>query len=139
MLKAAERDGRWYSRRKGFSEARQVAYQNMPRLCPITGLPMLLNVGGPKMCFRHADHVWPERWVRKHMKGADPHIQQNIFVIHPTAHARKTAAEIYLYAGNWHSFEAEMRKLGYPLEKFADAMAALKQSAAERNAKRHRA
>lgn len=132
MLKANKRSGRWYSRRRGFATARKKAYDRDGDVCRVSGEPLWIIVGHRREYFRAADHLYPERFCRRFFPGADPHVLENLVTVRPTVHAQKTAAEKYLYAGNWHSFWGAVLPLGYTREMFATAALALSKSAAER-------
>ena len=131
MHHAADPIGRSYPRGR-FTDRQLQAFARDGKVCPITGLPMYLSCGHHQIKKRACHHLWPEKWVRTFCKGADPHILENLLTIHPSLHAKCTAAERFLYAGNLLSFKQEMIRLGYDWALFERALSALTASAKAR-------
>lgn len=129
MLKATKRTGRKYGRKRGFAEARKLAADRDGNTCPISGAAMRQGYGGTTRVFRACDHLIPERFARRYFPGCNPHILENLLTVHPSVHARKTAAEMYLYRGNLVSFKQEVCRIGYNWVLFENALAALAESA----------
>lgn len=130
MLKATKRSGRWYSRKKFRERAAQV-HERDGITCQICHQFMVyvdLEQPGKSYLRRHTHHWIAERWVRRFCKGADPHILENLADVHPGCHAKATAAEKMLYAGNWVGFTDAMRRIGIPSKILSDALAALTES-----------
>lgn len=141
MLKEKRRSGRWYSRRKHFAAQRELAFARDGESCRVSGQPLKFavvsgDVPGKIMWNRACDHVYPERWLRRFLPGADPHILENLLTIHPSIHGQKTAAEVHLYSGNGVGFYAEMTRIGYSREFFSKAWDALQRSQNDRARKR---
>jgi len=139
MLQAEKRSGRWYSRKRGFAEARKKAYSRDGDYCRVSGRLLVtrcdIQANSGRLLKkieawqRACDHIWPERYVRRFIPGANPHILENLLTVHPSIHAKKTAAEKYLYSGNWHSYKQALDVIGYPMDLVSAAMKALQASA----------
>lgn len=116
MLKSKKRTlGRKYPRRRLWAERRKEALQHAGGRCEITGTPTGLAV----------DHVIPEKWVRKFMAGADPHILENLIAISPALHGKKWALERRLYSGDFLAYSYELRRLGFEQWRIEAALKAL--------------
>ena len=74
---------------------------------------------------RAADHLFPERWVRRFAKAADPHVLENLIVITPSLHAQKTAIEWRIFRGDLVGYKQELNRLGFDLEVLDKAMTAI--------------
>jgi hypothetical protein len=138
MLKNKERTkGRKYPRRIKWIPQRDEAFERAGKVCEISGDPLGRQVPErfypPRETYwewaRAADHLIPERYVRRFIKGADPHIAENIFVITPALHARKTACEPRLYTGDFIGFCQDLRRLGWDQFVIDQAVKALYASA----------
>jgi len=77
---------------------------------------------------RAADHFWPERWVRRFCKAADPHVLENLVVITPSLHAKKTAIEWRIFRGDMVGYRQELNRLGFDLALLDRAMKAICES-----------
>lgn len=71
------------------------------------------------------DHVVPFSFVRQYFPDANPDISANLAPLCRTCHGAKTQADRHLVRGDKLRFEAEMRRMGYPLELFHAAWQAL--------------
>lgn len=74
---------------------------------------------------RACDHIIPERAVRRYCKGADPHILENLRVITPSLHSRKTAIEYLIFRWDIVGYKAALNRLGFDPEIFDHAWKAL--------------
>ena len=119
MLKATRRSGRWYSRR-AFARVRKLVLARDNFLCQL-----FLNCTNKRL---HVHHVYPERWVRRWMPGADPHCMPNLLTVCNASHAELTAAERHLYSGNFLEFRRLVEPLGITAETLASAYQALEHS-----------
>jgi hypothetical protein len=143
-LRAKGRSGRWYSRRKHFTAQKALCYARDGDRCQFCQMPML-QVSKPEVnpdsnskpkWDRHCHHFLAEKWVRTYVKGADPHIMENLAAVHSGCHARATAAERLLFDANWLGFLREMNILGVSAHVLNGALSALTVSAEKRrNAK----
>lgn len=121
MLKAKARSGRWYSRRRAFARARkQILSRDGFRCRAFVTCPNDKNLA--------VHHVYAERWVRRWMKGADPHIPENLITVCRAHHAELTAAEAPLFAGNYLEFARRNNIAGISREQICTAMRALSES-----------
>jgi hypothetical protein len=74
------------------------------------------------------DHVWPERFVRRFCIAADPHVLDNLVVITPSLHAKKTAIEYLIFRGDLLGYRRELNRLGFPQDMLDKAMKAILES-----------
>lgn len=141
MLRSKDRTkGRKYSRGGKWIERRDEAFARADRTCEISKEPLGRWIPErtypPREAFwrweRAADHLIPERYVRRFIKGGDPHIAENVFVITPALHARKTACESRLYSGDFVGFCQDLRILGWDQTVIDTAVKALYASAKEK-------
>ncbi len=118
-----KRSGRKYPRRKLWIERRDAAFARAGQHCEVTG--DFLRAVDQKW-HRACHHVLAERWVRRFIAGADPHILENLVVITPSLHAQLTGAENLLFnRTNWIGYRQRMNQLGFPLEILDRAFKAL--------------
>ena len=137
MLRAKKRSGRWYSRKRHFETQRALALTRDGITCRICGESMQCppDENGRTVVLAHAHHWIAERWVRRFLKGADPHILANLGAVHPGCHAKATAVEPMLFAGNWVGFVDGMRHIGVDPHTVTAALSAL---SADADAKKER-
>ena len=129
--------GRKYPRRKVWIERRDAAFSRAGDSCEITKEPLgfyrpVLDGDPPEEADlqrwrwqRAADHIWPEKFVRRFVVGADPHILENLIVITPKLHAEKTAIEWKIYRGDYIGYAQELRRIGFDQVVIDRAMKAL--------------
>ncbi len=135
MSKPRTRSGRKYPRRKLWIERRDAAFARAGDKCEVSGEPLGRWAGMPNdlaaakwsWC-RAADHFWPERWVRRFCKAADPHVLENLVVITPSLHAKKTAIEWRIFRGDMVGYRQELNRLGFDLALLDRAMKAICES-----------
>ena len=132
MKKSRKRSGRKYPRRKLWIERRDAVFARAGEFCEISGVPLLIRIDDSPVLNpswkwkRAADHIWPERFVRRFIgDGADPHILENLVVITPSLHAKKTAIEYLIFRADKLGYLRELNRLGYPQELIDRAMQAL--------------
>jgi hypothetical protein len=132
--------GRKYPRRLKWVPERDAAFARAGRVCEVSGEPLGREIPArffpARSCFwkweRAADHIIPERYVRRFIKGANPHIKENLVVVTPVLHAKKTAIEPKLFEGDFIGFCMSARALGYDQVLIDRAIKALYASAKER-------
>jgi hypothetical protein len=79
-----------------------------------------------KTTFKRAvDHLIPERFARRFFPGGDPHVLENLYVITPELHAKKTAIERLVYKGDLVGYTTELIRLGWTREQIDRALKAL--------------
>lgn len=141
---ATERtQGRKYPRRQKWIERRDAVFQRAGATCEISGEPLGYNATDWKphpakpmqmiaftkwVWTRAADHLFPERFVRRFCKGMDPHILENLYVITPKLHAQKTAVEHRVYRGDLLGYTQELIRLGWTQAQVDRALKALWES-----------
>lgn len=118
-MATARTQGRKYPRRDKWETARDEAYARAGHKCEISG---------ESLSSRACDHLWPERWIRKWCKGANPHIAENLFVITSALHAKKTAVEIHIYKADVLRYKQELIRLGWDATQIDRALAAIVRS-----------
>jgi hypothetical protein len=139
MLKNKKRTkGRKYNRGKLWIERRDEAFRRAGNRCEVSGAEIghwgVPDYGAkeiPWVWKRAADHIIPERWIRQFMRGADPHLLENLIVITPKLHGQKWAVERRIYAGDWLAYIYELKKLGFEEARVKKALAALAKSIPE--------
>lgn len=62
---------------------------------------------------RAVDHIIPERWARKFIKGCDPHVMENLVVITSSLHGKKWPIEKRAYSADWVGYCQGLRALGF--------------------------
>lgn len=132
------RKGRKYPRRKAWIERRDAAYARACFHCEVTGEKLYTLVGdlnvdtselnAQRQWRRACDHIWPERFVRRFCVAADPHVLENLVVITPSLHAKKTAVEWRIFRGDWLGYKQELVRLGFDLDMINRALAAIVKS-----------
>lgn len=125
--------GRKYPRRKLWDERQAEAFKRAGEKCEISGAPLSNQIIDSDLqvvtVFRRAaDHLFPERFVRRFCIGADPHVRENIFVITPGLHAKKTAVECHIYKGDFLRYKQELLRLGWDSEQIMGALQAIVRS-----------
>ena len=136
MKKPHTRSGRKYPRRKLWLDRRDAAFARAGEYCEVSGEFLRHTYAdlGPKKGKVHwkwaraADHLWPERWVRRFAKTADPHVLDNLVVITPSLHAKKTAVEWRIFRGDMVGYRQELNRLGFDLALLDRAMKAICES-----------
>jgi hypothetical protein len=123
------RSGRKYPRRKLWLERRDAAFERAGQICEVSGeLLRFYTPNDPEHIYvwkRAADHIWPERWVRRFCKAADPHILENLVVVTPSLHAQKTAVEYLIFRADMVGYRRELNRLGFPPEMLDKALKAI--------------
>jgi len=114
MLKADHRAGRWYGRKQFKAQQRQVLERDcgVCQICNERLETRKVGLGPEAVMVFHVHHWICERFVRHFLKGANPHLLANLAAVHPSCHARATAAEKALFSGNWVGFVDAMRHIG---------------------------
>ena len=129
MMATARTQGRKYPRRDKWKAARNEALVRAGTVCEISGDAIQWWEGpmqGGKWVLKAAcDHLFPERFVRRFCKGANPHIAENLFVITPELHAKKTAVEKHIYKGDLLRYKQELIRLGWDVTQIDRALAAI--------------
>jgi hypothetical protein len=137
-----KRPGRKYPRGSYWIQQRDAAFERAGGICEVTGEDLFTVKHGEdctdNQCAtfddgycqqswrRAAHHVIAERWVRRFLRGADPHMLENLVVITPALHARLTGAENLLFnRTNWIGYRQRIHQLGFPLEILDRAFKAL--------------
>ncbi len=133
MKKPRTRSGRKYPRRKLWIERRDAAFARAGERCEVSGefLRHTYKDSLSQVVWkwkRAADHLWPERWVRRFAKTADPHLLENLVVITPALHAKKTAVEWRIFRGDMVGYRQELNRLGFDLALLDRAMTAICES-----------
>jgi hypothetical protein len=127
--------GRKYHRGKYWIKQRDAAFERAGHICEVSGKSLAGKVigfidGQPITKWaRAADHIVSERFCRRFIPGSDPHILENLAVITPSLHAKKTAIERKIYAGDWIGYCQELRAIGFDQVIIDRALAALNASA----------
>src|SRR5467141_896924 len=131
MKKPHARSDRKYPRRKLWLERRDAAFARADVTCEVTGEDLQISYIDERTrqtlwkWRRAADHLWPERWVRRFAKTADPHLLENLVVITPALHAKKTAVEWRIFRGDIVGYRQELNRLGFDLALLDRAMTAI--------------
>lgn len=90
----------------------------------------LFDDGYCRIVWRRAvDHLWPERFLRRFCKAADPHVIENLVCITSSLHAKKTAVEYLIFRADMVGYRRELNRLGFPPDKLDKAMKAILDSA----------
>ena len=63
--------------------------------------------------------------MRRFAKTADPHLLENLVVITPALHAKKTAVEWRIFRGDIVGYRQELNRLGFDLALLDRAMTAI--------------
>lgn len=121
MLKAKARSGRWYSRKRAFARARK-------EILSRDGFRCRAFVTCPNNTGLAVHHLYPERFVRRWLRGANPHIPENLLTVCRSCHAKLTAAEAPLFAGNVLEFRRLNHAAGISDRTLEPALAALEAS-----------
>lgn len=129
--------GRKYPRRKYWIQQRDAAFERAGALCEVSGQDLFKYKNPDDQAegfrwVRAADHIISERFCRYFIPGSDPHILENLIVITPALHARKTAVERKIYAGDWLGFCQALRIIGFDQVIIDRALAALNASASKK-------
>lgn len=146
MLRIKTRtEGRKYPRRAHWIQQRDKAFARAGEKCEISGDPLrVLRHGEDCMgdnCVRYhcklvwkraVDHLFPERWVRRWMPGADPHITENLFCVSMRVHSMKTGVERRIYSADVIGYYTELRRIGFAQEMIDTALKALNASIKEK-------
>jgi len=142
-VNSRKRIGRKYPRRKFWLERRNAAFLRAKGFCEVSGNPLgkvtaSRGRSGPnELKFRYAvDHIVPERMVRSLFPGADPHILDNLIVISPALHSRKTAIEYLIFKADFLGYKRELNRLGFDPKVFDRAWKALCESQQKRKAEK---
>ena len=131
MKKPRIRSGQKYHRGRLWIERRDAAFSRADGRCEVSGNELFPRVGWyasgePQHRWKRAcDHLWPERWVRRFVKTADPHLLENLVVITPALHAKKTAVEWRIFRGDIVGYRQELNRLGFDLALLDRAMTAI--------------
>jgi hypothetical protein len=140
MKKPHIRSGRKYNRGRYWIQQRDAAFARAGDKCEVSGEPLsfvehLCRMPSChlkdhlKVVYRRAvDHLFPERWIRKFVVGADPHVLENLVVLSSRAHAQKTAIEWRIFRGDLVGYKQELNRLGFDLALLDKAMKALCES-----------
>lgn len=138
-----KRAGRKYHRGSYWIQQRDKAFERAGAKCEVSGEPLghwaapVYADNLPWRWRRAADHIVPERAVRSLIAdGADPHILENLVVITPRLHSRKTAIEYLIFKADFLGYKRELNRLGYPPEMFEKAWKALCESAEKKKAEK---
>lgn len=141
-MKSKKRSGRKYPRGKTWIERRDEAFARANHTCEVTGASLAGKLKGfvndqPITSWARAcDHIFPERFVRRFFIGADPHVLENLIVITPALHARKTAVEWRIFRGDTVGYFVALRVLGFDQVLIDRALMALAKSSAARGVAR---
>lgn len=116
--KSWPRAGRKYPRKTKWMERRDAVFARAGKKCEVSGEPlgfeqMSLQGEAQWKWTRAADHIFAERFIRQYCAGADPHVLENLIVITPSLHARKTKVEWKLFKGDRLAYLQELRYLGF--------------------------
>jgi hypothetical protein len=129
MKKPHTRSGRKYNRGRYWIQQRDAAFRRAEDACEVTGEPLRWWVGsvldGKAVWRRACDHIYPERFVRRFCPGADPHVLENLIVVTPALHAKKTAVEWRIFRGDLIGYKSELNRLGFDLALLDKAMTAI--------------
>ena len=136
MRKSRKRSGRKYPRRALWIARRNAAFARAGDYCEVSGAklvgrahvvnPMNGEVLHTAECWeRAADHIYPERFVRRFCISADPHVLENLIVVTPALHAKKTAVEWRIFRGDLVGYRQELNRLGFAPELLERAMKAI--------------
>lgn len=148
--RSGPRAGRKYPRRTTWMNRRDLAFARAGAVCEVSGEYLFVTVHGEDCdgsgkncdCFdddnycrnvyrRACDHIFPERFVRRFCKGGDPHVLENLIVITPSLHAKKTAVEWRIFRGDLVGYQQELRRLGFDQTLLDKAMKAIVASVKE--------
>lgn len=144
MLRSKTRtQGRKYPRRAHWIERRNACFARAGEKCEISGdalrvkiedappAPTQSVIGNlPLWQWKRAvDHLLPERWVRRFMPGADPHIMENLYCVSMRIHSMKTPIERRIYSGDFVGYCTELKRIGFTQEMIDAALKALNESA----------
>lgn len=138
MLRSKKRtQGRKYHRGKRWVERRDAAFLRAGTKCEVSGEPIWISINPDKAIWkRAAHHIFSERFCRRFIPGSDPHLMENLVVIHPSVHAKCTAIERKVYSGDFVGFCTELRRIGFNQWMIDRALKALYASAeANKNAR----
>lgn len=130
-MATARTQGRKYPRRQRWNERREEAFIRAGTHCEISGDAIkwwegpVCGPGGKWVVRRACDHLFPERFVRRFCKAADPHVAENLYVITPALHARKTAIEKHIYKGDFLRYKQELIRLGWDATQIDRALSAI--------------
>jgi hypothetical protein len=133
-MATARTQGRKYPRRRKWIVARDAAFARAGHTCEISGEclssshPYKFGIIWDRAC----DHLFPERFVRRFCKAANPHVGENLFVITPGLHAKKTAVEKHIYKGDFLRYKQELVRLGWTVEQIDRALSAIVKSVPEK-------
>lgn len=134
VKKPRTRSGRKYNRGDHWIQQRDAAFSRADGRCEVTKDELFPRVGWyasgePQHRWKRAcDHIYPERFVRRFCKGADPHVPENLVVITPALHAKKTAVEWRIFRGDMVGYRQELNRLGFDLALLDRAMTAICES-----------
>lgn len=137
-MATARTQGRKYPRRSKWIERRDEAFKRAGVTCEVSGEALgkfePKFVGGTPVwkMKRACDHLFPERFVRRFCKAADPHVAENLYVITSGLHARKTAVEKHIYKGDFLRYKQELIRLGWDATQIDRALSAIVHSVPER-------
>ncbi len=147
--RSGPRAGRKYPRKKVWLAQRDACYKRAGDYCEVSDAELwkvrhgedctdgqceTFDDGYCRVVWRRAcDHIFPERWVRRHCPGADPHILENLVAVTPEIHARKTAIEWKIFKADYLGYRAELVRIGYSKEMLERALGALLYSVKAKN------
>lgn len=134
MLRSKKRtQGRKYPRRAHWIQQRDKAFARAGETCEVSRTCLVYKEiveGKTKVRWKRAvDHLFPERWVRRFMPGADPHIEENLYCVSMIIHSMKTPVERRIYSGDFVGYCTELRRIGFTQEMIDKALKALNESA----------
>jgi hypothetical protein len=146
MLRSKSRtQGRKYPRRKYWIQRRDKVFERADRTCEISGDDLFVVKHGEdctdgqcdgfddgycKFKWKRAvDHLFPERWIRRFIPGADPHCYENLHCVSMRIHSMKTSVERRIYSGDFIGYCTELRRIGFQQHMIDCALKALYESA----------
>ena len=142
MLRIKKRRlGRKYPRRSLWIERRDAVFTRAGETCEVSGDPLghydpVLEGDPPEEADfsrwkwrRAVDHLFPERWIRRFIPGADPHILENLYCVSMRIHSMKTPVERRIYSGDFVGYCTELRRIGFTQYMIDRALKALNESA----------
>jgi hypothetical protein len=134
-MATARTKGRKYPRLAKWDDRRSAAFARAGSNCEISGAPIVFvtqevdrenaSITRKTTFKRAADHLFPERFLRRFFVGCDPHILENLYVITPALHAQKTAVETLVYKGDLVGYTRELIRLGWTREQIDKALKAI--------------
>ncbi len=146
MLKSKTRTkGRKYPRGQTWIERRNLAFERAGDTCEVSKEPLGFykpvqdsdppEDADPKRWHwrRACHHIFAERYVRRFLQGADPHILENLLVILPRIHSQITGVEWRLFSGDYIGYMAELRRIGVDQHFIDGALRALNANAREKH------